>query len=121
MNKTLKRNLLLIAVCLCALPVAAKLSSNPYKFLGNITTRGAVEAGGGVPKYYTLWNQITCENESKWSSVEGTRGNFNWVEQTMLSTMPSSIISPTSSTLSYGVLSILVGWRTCLPKTALQL
>ena len=78
MNKTLKRNLLLIAVSLCVLPAAAQLSSNPYKFLGNITTRGAVEAGGGVPKYYTLWNQITCENESKWSSVEGSRGNFNW-------------------------------------------
>ena len=60
------------------LPAAAQLSSNPYKFFGNITTRGAVEAGGGIPKYYTLWNQITCENESKWSSVEGTRGNFNW-------------------------------------------
>ena len=57
----------------------AQLSSNPYKFLGNITTRGSVEAGGGVPQYYTLWNQITCENESKWSSVEGNRGNFNWV------------------------------------------
>ncbi|MBP5338559.1 MAG: endo-1,4-beta-xylanase [Prevotella sp.] len=56
----------------------AQLSSNPYKFLGNITTRGNVEAGGGVPSYYTLWNQITCENESKWSSVEGSRGNFNW-------------------------------------------
>ena len=38
-----------------------------------------MEAGGGVPQYYTLWNQITCENESKWSSVEGNRGNFNWV------------------------------------------
>ena len=56
----------------------AQLSSNPYKFLGNITTRGSVEAGGGVPSYYTLWNQITCENESKWSSVEGTRGTSNW-------------------------------------------
>ena len=78
MNKTLKRNLLLIAVCLCVLPAAAQLSSNPYKFLGNITTRGNVEAGGSIPKYYTLWNQITCENESKWSSVEGSRGNFNW-------------------------------------------
>ena len=78
MNKTLKRNLLLIAVSLCVLPAAAQLSSNPYKFLGNITTYGNVEAGDGVPKYYTLWNQITCENESKWSSVEGTRGNFNW-------------------------------------------
>ena len=60
------------------LPASAQLSTNPYKFLGNITTRGQVEPGGGVPKYYTLWNQITCENESKWSSVEGSRGNFNW-------------------------------------------
>lgn len=78
MNKTLKRNLLLIAVCLCVLPVAAQLSSNPYKFLGNITTSYNVDAGGGVPQFYKLWNQITCENESKWSSVEGSRGIFNW-------------------------------------------
>ena len=56
----------------------AQLSSNPYKFLGNITTSYNVDAGGGIPAYYTLWNQITCENESKWSSVEGTRGSFNW-------------------------------------------
>lgn len=76
--KTLKRNLLMMAASLCILPASAQLSSNPNKFLGNITTRGNVEPGGGVPKYYTLWNQITCENESKWSSVEGSRGNFNW-------------------------------------------
>ena len=68
----------MVAVSLCVLPVSAQLSTNPYKFLGNITTRGQVEAGGGVPSYYKLWNQITCENESKWSSVEGSRGNFNW-------------------------------------------
>ena len=68
----------MMAACLCILPASAQLSSNPNKFLGNITTRGNVEPGGGVPKYYTLWNQITCENESKWSSVEGSRGNFNW-------------------------------------------
>ena len=74
----LKQSLLVIAASLCILPASAQLSTNPYKFLGNITTRGNVEAGGGVPKYYTLWNQITCENESKWSSVEGSRGNFNW-------------------------------------------
>jgi GH35 family endo-1,4-beta-xylanase len=78
MNKTFTRNLLLLAVSLFALPSAAQLSSNPNKFLGNITTSYNVDAGGGVPKYYTLWNQITCENESKWSSVEGSRGNFNW-------------------------------------------
>ncbi len=63
---------------LTTLGVRAQLSSNPYKFLGNITTRYNVDAGGGVPAYYTLWNQITCENESKWASVEGTRGSFNW-------------------------------------------
>lgn len=56
----------------------AQISSNPYKFLGNITTSGNVEAGGGIPQFYKLWNQITCENESKWASVEGSRGNFNW-------------------------------------------
>ncbi len=61
-----------------SLGAGAQISTNPNKFLGNITTRGTVEAGGGVPQYYKLWNQITCENESKWASVEGTRGVFNW-------------------------------------------
>ena len=63
---------------LTSMTASAQLSKNPDKFLGNITTRGQVEAGGGVAQYYTMWNQITCENESKWSSVEGTRGRFNW-------------------------------------------
>jgi len=58
--------------------VRAQLSTNPNKFLGNITTSYNVDAGGGVPAFHTLWNQITCENESKWASVEGTRGSFNW-------------------------------------------
>ncbi len=78
MNKTLKRNLLMMAAGLCVLPAFAQLSSNPDKFLGNITTSYQVDAGGGVPVYWKLWNQITCENESKWGSVEGSRGNFNW-------------------------------------------
>ncbi|MBR5392699.1 MAG: endo-1,4-beta-xylanase [Prevotella sp.] len=58
--------------------VNAQLSSNPDKFLGNITTRYQMDAGGGVDPYYKLWNQVTPENESKWGSVEGTRGSFNW-------------------------------------------
>ena len=71
----MKKILSIATLCLLTtLGMRAQLSSNPYKFLGNITTRGNVEAGGGVPSYYTLWNQITCENESKWASVEGTRG-----------------------------------------------
>ena len=56
----------------------AQLSSNPDKFLGNITTSYQVDAGSPIPPFYQLWNQITCENESKWGSVEGSRGNFNW-------------------------------------------
>lgn len=54
----------------------AQLSQNPNKFLGNITTYGSVN-GGGI-EYKSLWNQITPENESKWGSVEGSRGNFNF-------------------------------------------
>ena len=78
MIKTLNRIFLMLAAGLFVLPAAAQLSSNPDKFLGNITTWGNVEAGGGIPEFYTLWNQITCENESKWSSVEGNRGVYNW-------------------------------------------
>ena len=63
------------SVCLTA---SAQLSTNPDKFLGNITTRYSMNAGGGVPEYYKLWNQVTPENESKWSSVEGSRGNYSW-------------------------------------------
>ena len=71
------------ASILCALfcfsnKANAQLSQNPDKFLGNITTRYQVDAGGGVPEYYKLWNQITPENESKWGSVEGSKGSFNW-------------------------------------------
>ncbi|WP_437475767.1 endo-1,4-beta-xylanase [Sorangium sp. So ce1014] len=43
------------------------------KFVGNITTRGAVR--DGFSKY---WNQITPENEGKWGSVEKSRGNRDW-------------------------------------------
>lgn len=43
------------------------------KFLGNITSRGQVRADFG-----TYWNQITGENEHKWSSVEGTRDRMSW-------------------------------------------
>lgn len=73
------------AIAICLSPIVAglfssnanaQLSSNPDKFLGNITTSYQVDFGN--EKYYTLWNQITCENESKWGSVEGTNNSFNW-------------------------------------------
>ena len=67
-----------LAALLFPMKSQAQLSSNTEKFLGNITTRYNVDAGGGVDPYYKLWNQITCENESKWGSVEGNKGSFNW-------------------------------------------
>ncbi len=47
--------------------------SNGTKFVGNITTNGAVR--DGFAKY---WNQITPENEGKWGSVQPSQGTFNW-------------------------------------------
>lgn len=78
MKTIFKKTIITCATGLFTMTAYAQLSTNPDKFLGNITTRGQVEAGGGVASYYKLWNQITCENESKWASVEGTRGSFNW-------------------------------------------
>ena len=111
----MKRQIItVLLVALVPMLAQAQLSSNPDKFLGNITTRYNVDAGGGVAPYYKLWNQITCENESKWGSVEGTRGSYN------LSTMPSSTTSPTSSMHWFGVHSIPVGSPTCPLKTAMH-
>lgn len=71
-----KTKLLSLLFMLSGMSANAQLSSNPDKFLGNITTRGQVDYGS--EKFYTLWNQITCENETKWASVEGTNDNFRW-------------------------------------------
>ena len=67
---------IVLAGMLSAGSARAQLSTNPDKFLGNITTRYQVDYGG--LQYYKFWNQLTCENESKWGSVEGTNGSFNW-------------------------------------------
>ncbi|MCR5577738.1 MAG: endo-1,4-beta-xylanase [Prevotella sp.] len=77
MNKLIKKSFLLSAVCLCTAQANAQLSSNPDKFLGNITTSGQID--WGKEKFYTLWNQITPENETKWASVQGGGQNsWNW-------------------------------------------
>lgn len=75
---TIKRFLIsLCALGSFAMSANAQLSTNEYKFLGNITTRNSVNGGGGA-EYSTLWNQLTPENETKWSSIEGTHNQFNW-------------------------------------------
>lgn len=56
----------------------AQLSSNPDKFLGNITTGWAsnMDTDGFIFSEY--WNQVTPENATKWGSVEGNRGRYSW-------------------------------------------
>lgn len=77
MNTLLKKSFFLCAVSLFTITASAQLSTNPDKFLGNITTGGQVDSGN--EKFYQLWNQITCENESKWDQTEGQgRGKFNF-------------------------------------------
>ena len=74
---SIKNYFITAAVGLASLQANAQLSKNPDKFLGNITTSGQVDYG--KEKYYTLWNQITPENESKWSSVQGSsQTSWNW-------------------------------------------
>ena len=75
MNK--KITLLTTLAMLGCMSASAQLSSNKDKFLGNITTSYNVDYG--KEKFYTLWNQITPENESKWDAIEGSRrGSFNF-------------------------------------------
>lgn len=60
------------ALAFCAL-AQGQPAKGANKFLGNITTRGAVRSDFG-----TYWNQITPENETKWGSVERTRDQMSW-------------------------------------------
>jgi GH35 family endo-1,4-beta-xylanase len=47
--------------------------SGNHKYVGNITTRGAVRSD-----FIQYWDQITPENEGKWGSVERQRDVYNW-------------------------------------------
>lgn len=72
-----KRLILVIVTVLMTVGMQAQLSTNPDKFLGNITTEWQIDYGN--EPFYTLWNQITPENESKWDQIEGAaRNSFNW-------------------------------------------
>ena len=78
MNHFKKTLFCVFAAGLFATQAHAQLSSNPDKFLGNITTgwNNGMDTNGLI--YHNLWNQVTPENASKWQSVEGTRNSFNW-------------------------------------------
>src|SRR5690606_52589 len=52
-------------------------SSPPSKFVGNITTRDAVDTSGKT--FANYWHQITPENAGKWGNVQTSAGSpFNW-------------------------------------------
>jgi endo-1,4-beta-xylanase len=70
---TIVPSLALIGVLLAAITSQGQPAQGANKFLGNITTMGQVRSD-----FLTYWNQITPENESKWSSVEGTRNTMRW-------------------------------------------
>ena len=57
---------------------SAQLSSNPDKFLGNITTGWPGDMDTDGFKFHEYWNQVTHENGTKWATVEGRRGKFDW-------------------------------------------
>ena len=73
MRKKFLSLIVLSGAMLAGLANAAPLADGASKFLGNITTNGAVRSDFG-----TYWNQITAENECKWGSIEGTRGTYNF-------------------------------------------
>ena len=64
---------------LFSMAAKAQLSTNPDKFLGNITTgwNSDMDTDGFI--FADYWNQVTPENATKWESVEGNRhGTYNW-------------------------------------------
>ena len=79
MTQIIKGCLMAAGIAMMTVTAKAQLSTNPDKFLGNITTgwNSDIDTDGFVFSDY--WNQVTPENATKWGSVEGDRqGKFNW-------------------------------------------
>ena len=79
MRKFYKQILLSTALGICSLGASAQLSTNPDKFLGNITTGWQSSMDYNGFKFSDYWNQVTPENGSKWGSVQPYNPNsFSW-------------------------------------------
>jgi len=79
MKKMIKGCLVAAGIAMMTVTAKAQLSTNPDKFLGNITTgwNSDMDTDGFI--FADYWNQVTPENATKWGSVEGDRqGKFNW-------------------------------------------
>ena len=65
----------LCAALLAAPPAPAQIAQGQGKFIGNI-----VGNPNSIPSNFgTYWNQVTPENAGKWSLLEPTQGQWNWV------------------------------------------
>lgn len=81
----MKQLITLTAAALLSIGSAsAQMAKGCSKFLGNITTSynwqeycDPQECNGSY-KYTDYWNQVTCENATKWGSVHSGWGKFNW-------------------------------------------
>jgi GH35 family endo-1,4-beta-xylanase len=79
MTQIFKGCLMAAGIAMMTVTAKAQLSTNPDKFLGNITTgwNSDMDTDGFI--FADYWNQVTPENATKWGSVEGDRqGKFNW-------------------------------------------
>ena len=78
MKQMIKGCLVAAGLWMFSLGTMAQLSTNPDKFLGNITTGwpGSMDYNGF--KFSEYWNQVTPENGTKWGTVEGTRNSYYW-------------------------------------------
>jgi predicted PurR-regulated permease PerM len=85
-------------------PALGQAAKDANKFLGNITTWGQVRTD-----FIEYWNQITGENESKWSSIEGTQNIMTGMEKTKSQSMRKIMGFSGNFTLLYGVASFLDG------------
>ena len=79
MTQIIKGCLMAAGIAMMTVTAKAQLSTNPDKFLGNITTgwNSDMDTDGFI--FADYWNQVTPENATKWGSVEGNRhGTYNW-------------------------------------------
>lgn len=66
----MKRLFTLISAALLSVgSMYAVINQNSCKFLGNITTSGQIQPNAGGLRYEDLWDQLTCENETKLDAI----------------------------------------------------
>lgn len=78
LNSFFRMLFLLTIAILCSVHnlFAQPFANGKSKFVGNIISN-SYSIRTDFTRY---WNQVTPENSGKWGSVEGTQGNYNWID-----------------------------------------